>query len=116
MKEIKKLKNFIWSIFLLVIGLTLFLIGYSKIALVLILFGLFGIIWRVYESRKEVKLLSIEWTNTYIIIMILALISSSLIFEREWRTIDIILCGIVLMAIYLWFRLVPKLIEKGNVS
>jgi len=106
-----KLKQFIWSVILLIIGLALLLVGYYRWALLLIFFGFFGISLRIYVQKKKTKMLSKKWANMYILMMILGLIIISLMFEEKWSTLDIILCGIVLIAIYLYFRfLAPKLI------
>ena len=120
MKTIKelKLRQFIWSIFLLVIGLTLFLIGYSKWALLLIIFGSMGILIEMVGLTRKIKkdIYSKEWTNYTILMLILGLVFWTIAFEYKWTLVDIILCGIVLIAFYLLFRLVPWLIKKGEVS
>lgn len=120
MKTIKelKLRQFIWSIFLLVVGFILFLIGYSKWALLLIIFGSMGILIEMVGLTRKIKkdIYSKEWTNYTILMLILGLVFWTIAFEYKWTLVDIILCGIVLIAFYLLFRLVPWLIKKGEVS
>lgn len=111
-----KPRQFIWSTLLLIIGIVVLLMGYNKIALLLVLYGIIGIIWIIYGSKKEIKLLSKEWTNYTTLILILGLVIWTIISEYKWTLINIILCGITLIAIYLWYRLTPWLIKKGDVS
>ena len=99
-----EIRKFIWSIFLLIVGVILFLTEYYKWALIFIFSGFLGIILVIYMSKGKVEILSKKWTNIYILIMIFSLIIYSFIFEWRWRPIDIILCGIVLIALYLYLR------------
>lgn len=108
-----KLRQFIWIFFLLFIGVTLILIGYFKLGLFFLSLSLIGIILKIYTSDKKIKLFSNKWINLYIFMMILYGLIKIFIFQIDLKYIDLIIYGIALIFLYLYFKIVaPKIVRE----
>ena len=111
------LKEFIWSIFLLIIGLVLIFLSYPEIALLVIIIGLFGISWKIHTLKKGIKPNSKKWGNIFfiylLIFLVIYLLLKNILFNVNISFGYVVgsLVGLVLIYFYLRF-LVPKL--KGN--
>lgn len=114
-----ELRQFIWSICLLVIGLILLSTRHIEFGIILIIFSFFGIIIRISSSIKKIEgdIYSKEWTNStmtmFIFSFILIVIINIFIFNEEIDLLEIFVGIIMLIGIYIYFRIIaPKYLIK----
>ena len=105
-----KIKDFIWSTLLLIISLICFILGYISFGIIFFLFGLFGIIWKVFFEDR-VEQFSKKWIYINMIVLIFAsIITRFLTSQAKWTITEVVLGIIFLGFTYLLFRLLtPKL-------
>jgi len=99
-----------------VVGLILLLIKYYRWALLLIILGVLGFIWRIYESKRKIKFLSKKWANISILMIIFFVVVyqsiNYFIFNRRFNMPEVVFAIGFLIIIYLYFRFyVPKAME-----
>ena len=108
--------SLIISICLIMGGIVLFFIGQTKIALLLILLGIIGGIWKIYILKKGVKPSSNNWADISLLLIVLFVVGYQLInyfaFGKKLDLVEIIFGLVFLIIIYLYFKLfVPKAME-----
>ncbi len=115
-----KIRQFLPGFLLLIFGILIFLIGYSRVGTVLILLSFLILFSKIYELNKGIKIYSKRWVDLYFIIIFVGFILSILIqhklFNRQISFLEIILGSILLLALYLVSRFASLNLEKKKLK
>ena len=110
------LRGLVINIVLLIIGIILILTENYKWALLLIMLGLFGIIWAFYMSKKKIKSLEKGWANKIMFFLIIFVIVVSIfryfLFNQRIDLLDLIFVIPIIIIVWFYFSYCEKHREK----